>query len=104
MPRLGLPADARDYEAASDMLRDLDVTSVRLLSNNPEKQRQLTRYGIEVSELVPLLVGIGRDNEGYLNAKRDRMGHRLPDSITSAPVYATLTPVEPRATPEGRTA
>lgn len=101
---LGLPADARDYQAASDMLRDLEVTSVRLLSNNPEKQRQLTRYGIEVTELVPLLVGIGRDNEGYLSAKRDRMGHRLPDSITSAPVYATLTPVEPHTTPEGRTA
>lgn len=87
---LGLPADARDYEAAVDMLRDLGVSSVRLLSNNPEKQRQLTQYGIEVSALVPLVVGVGDDNEGYLNAKRDRMGHRLPESITSAPVFATI--------------
>ncbi|KQV25547.1 3,4-dihydroxy-2-butanone-4-phosphate synthase [Yonghaparkia sp. Root332] len=92
---LGLPADSRDYQAASDMLRDLGVGRVRLLSNNPEKQRQLTQYGIEVSSLVPLLVGVGDDNQGYLSAKRDRMGHRLPDSITSAPVYAQM---------EGRTA
>jgi 3,4-dihydroxy 2-butanone 4-phosphate synthase / GTP cyclohydrolase II len=92
---LGLPADARDYQAASDMLRDLGVSRVRLLSNNPEKQRQLTQYGIEVSSLVPLLVGVGDSNQGYLAAKRDRMGHRLPDSITSAPVYAQM---------EGRTA
>ena len=92
---LGLPADARDYQAASDMLRDLGVSRVRLLSNNPEKQRQLTQYGIEVSSLVPLLVGVGENNQGYLSAKRDRMGHRLPDSITSAPVYAQM---------EGRTA
>jgi 3,4-dihydroxy 2-butanone 4-phosphate synthase / GTP cyclohydrolase II len=92
---LGLPADARDYQAASDMLRNLGVTKVRLLSNNPEKRRQLTQYGIEVTGLVPLVVGVGADNEGYLNAKRDRMGHQLPDSITSAPVFTTL---------EGRTA
>ncbi|WP_168916355.1 3,4-dihydroxy-2-butanone-4-phosphate synthase [Microcella flavibacter] len=92
---LGLPADSRDYQAASDMLRDLGVSRVRLLSNNPEKQRQLTQYGIQVSSLVPLLVGVGDDNQGYLSAKRDRMGHRLPDSITSAPVYAQM---------EGRTA
>lgn len=92
---LGLPADARDYQAASDMLRDLGVSRVRLLSNNPEKRRQLTQYGIEVTGLVPLVVGVGVDNEGYLSAKRDRMGHELPDSITSAPVFTTL---------EGRTA
>lgn len=87
---LGLPADSRDYEAAVDMLRDLGVGSVRLLSNNPEKQRQLVDYGMTVTSLVPLVVGVGSDNEGYLNAKRDRMGHRLPDSITSAPVFAKL--------------
>jgi 3,4-dihydroxy 2-butanone 4-phosphate synthase/GTP cyclohydrolase II len=87
---LGLPADSRDYEAASGMLHDLGVTRVRLLSNNPEKQRQLTQYGIEVSALVPLVVGVGNDNEGYLSAKRDRMGHRLPDSIANAPIFGTI--------------
>jgi 3,4-dihydroxy 2-butanone 4-phosphate synthase/GTP cyclohydrolase II len=75
---LGLPADARDYGAAVGILRDLGIESVRLLSNNPEKRRQLEDRGIEVSELVPLVVGVGEDNEGYLDTKRDRMGHALP--------------------------
>jgi 3,4-dihydroxy 2-butanone 4-phosphate synthase/GTP cyclohydrolase II len=75
---LGLPADARDYGAAVGILRDLGIGSVRLLSNNPEKRRQLVERGIEVTELVPLVVGVGEDNEGYLDTKRDRMGHALP--------------------------
>jgi 3,4-dihydroxy 2-butanone 4-phosphate synthase/GTP cyclohydrolase II len=77
--RLGFPADARDYGAATAILRDLGLSSVRLLTNNPEKARQLRERGIEVSELVPLIVGVGEFNEGYLDAKRDRMGHALPD-------------------------
>ncbi len=52
-------------------------TAVRLLSNNLEKQRQLEERGLEVSELVPLIVGVGADNERYLDTKRDRMGHSL---------------------------
>ena len=75
---LGLPADARDYGAAVGILRDLGISSVRLLTNNPEKRRQLVERGIEVTELVPLVVGLGEDNEGYLDTKRDRMGHALP--------------------------
>ena len=75
---LGLPADARDYGAAAAILRDLGIESVRLLSNNPEKRRQLEERGIAVTDLVPLVVGIGADNEGYLETKRDRMGHALP--------------------------
>ncbi|MBF4569908.1 GTP cyclohydrolase II [Plantibacter sp. VKM Ac-2880] len=74
---LGLPADARDYTAASAILTDLGITSVRLLSNNPEKERQLTNHGIAVSERVPLVVGVGLFNEGYLETKRDRMGHSI---------------------------
>ncbi|MEO8528912.1 MAG: GTP cyclohydrolase II [Pseudolysinimonas sp.] len=75
---LGLPADARDYGAATAILKDLGLNSVRLLSNNPEKARQLRERGVEVSELLPLVVGVGEFNEGYLEAKRDRMGHALP--------------------------
>ncbi|MCU1441381.1 MAG: ribB [Rhodoglobus sp.] len=75
---LGLPGDARDYGAAVGILHDLGVKSVRLLSNNPEKKRQLEERGVVVTELVPLVVGVGEDNEGYLDAKRDRMGHALP--------------------------
>lgn len=90
--RLGLPADARDYGAATAILRDLGLTSVRLLSNNPEKARQLRERGVEVSELVPLVVGVGAFNEGYLDAKRDRMGHALPSHaiLDAARVEAEL--------------
>lgn len=79
---LGLPADARDYGAATGILADLGLTSVRLLSNNPEKRRQLEERGVTVTELVPLVVGVGVDNEGYLDTKRDRMGHALPNHET----------------------
>ena len=87
---LGLPADSRDYGAAVGILRDLGLSSVRLLSNNPEKMRQLTKHGMNVEELVPLLVGVGSENEGYLEAKRDRMGHRLPEILTSEELLADL--------------
>jgi 3,4-dihydroxy 2-butanone 4-phosphate synthase/GTP cyclohydrolase II len=75
---LGLPADARDYGAATGILKDLGISRVRLLSNNPEKARQLEERGVTVTDLVPLVVGVGEFNEGYLDAKRDRMGHALP--------------------------
>ena len=85
---LGLPADARDYGVAAAILRDLGISSVRLLSNNPEKRRQLIEHGIEVSELVPLVVGVGDVNIGYLGAKRDRMGHQLPGALVNSPTVA----------------
>jgi 3,4-dihydroxy 2-butanone 4-phosphate synthase/GTP cyclohydrolase II len=75
---LGLPADARDYGAAVGILRDLGLSTIRLLSNNPEKARQLEERGVTVTELVPLVVGVGEINEAYLDTKRDRMGHALP--------------------------
>lgn len=75
---LGFPADARDYGAAYAILKDVGLKSIRLLSNNPEKRRQLEERGVIVTEMVPLVVGVGEFNEGYLEAKRDRMGHKLP--------------------------
>ena len=75
---LGFPADARDYVAAARMLKDLGVESVRLMSNNPEKGRQLEKYGIDIEGYEPLVVGLGDFNTGYLDVKRDRMGHKLP--------------------------
>ncbi|ROQ36705.1 GTP cyclohydrolase II [Frondihabitans sp. PhB188] len=78
---LGLPADAREYVAAAEILRDLGLESVRLLSNNPDKRAQLTAHDIEVTEMVPLVVGVGAFNEAYLDTKRDRMGHQLPGSL-----------------------
>ena len=77
---LGLPIDARDYGAATAILQDLGIESVRLLTNNPEKVRQLEERGIEVTERVPLVVGVGAFNESYLETKRDRMGHSITDS------------------------
>jgi 3,4-dihydroxy 2-butanone 4-phosphate synthase/GTP cyclohydrolase II len=78
---LGLPVDSRDYGAATAILNDLNLSSIRLLTNNPEKVRQLEEHGVTVEERVPLVVGVGAENEGYLQAKRDRMGHQL-DEIT----------------------
>jgi 3,4-dihydroxy 2-butanone 4-phosphate synthase/GTP cyclohydrolase II len=85
---LGLPADSRDYGVAAAILKDLGISSVRLLSNNPEKRRQLIEHGVEVTELVPLVVGVGDVNIGYLGAKRDRMGHQLPGALVNSPVTA----------------
>lgn len=83
---LGLPADARDYGAAAAILADMGVHSVRLLSNNPEKRRQLEQHGIEVTELAPLVVGVGAVNTAYLEAKRDRMGHHLPGELSTGAI------------------
>jgi 3,4-dihydroxy 2-butanone 4-phosphate synthase/GTP cyclohydrolase II len=79
---LGFPADGRDYGAAVAILEDLGISEVRAITNNPEKLRQLSERGITVIDRVPLVVGVGQFNEKYLEAKRDRMGHVLPDDIT----------------------
>jgi 3,4-dihydroxy 2-butanone 4-phosphate synthase/GTP cyclohydrolase II len=79
---LGFPADGRDYGAAVAILEDLGLSEVRAITNNPEKLRQLKERGITVIERVPLVVGVGEFNEKYLEAKRDRMGHVLPDNNT----------------------
>lgn len=79
---LGLPVDAREYGAAAAMLRSLGFTRVRLLSNNPDKAAQLERFGVAVVEQVPLVVGRGANNAGYLRTKRDRLGHTFEADIT----------------------
>jgi 3,4-dihydroxy 2-butanone 4-phosphate synthase/GTP cyclohydrolase II len=76
---LGLPADARHYGAATQILKDLGVRSVRLLTNNPAKTEGLEAYGIEVVERVGLTPHPNDHNLEYLRTKRDRMGHVLPD-------------------------
>jgi len=75
---LGLPADARHYGAATQILRDLGVTSVRLLTNNPAKAINLEDYGIAVTERVRLTPHPNDHNLAYLLTKRDRMGHDMP--------------------------
>ncbi len=75
---LGLPADARHYGTATQVLKDLKVETVRLLTNNPDKVRNLEDFGIEVAERVPLTTRPNDHNLAYLLTKRDRMGHSLP--------------------------
>ena len=75
---LGLPVDIRDYSPAARILRHLGVRSVRLLSNNPDKIEALETHGIAVAARVPLLAPVNPDNIAYLTAKRDRLGHDLP--------------------------
>jgi 3,4-dihydroxy 2-butanone 4-phosphate synthase/GTP cyclohydrolase II len=74
---LGLPADARDYSIGAQILADLKVRSVRLLTNNPAKVEGLSRFGIEVAGRVPLPVVPTPENLKYLIAKRDRLGHQI---------------------------
>ncbi|UQA96942.1 GTP cyclohydrolase II [Streptomyces halobius] len=75
---LGLPVDAREYGVAAEILRDLGVRSVRLLSNNPRKREALLGQGITVAEQVPLLMPPRAENIRYLMAKRERLDHDLP--------------------------
>ncbi|WP_326695232.1 bifunctional 3,4-dihydroxy-2-butanone-4-phosphate synthase/GTP cyclohydrolase II [Streptomyces sp. NBC_01766] len=75
---LGLPADARDYGAGAQILVDLGVHSVRLMTNNPEKTAALVRHGLEVNSREAMPVQAGEHNLRYLRTKRDRMGHDLP--------------------------
>lgn len=75
---LGLPADARHYGTATQILRDLGATSVRLLTNNPDKTEALEDYGVRVTERVPLTPRANPHNLAYLTTKRDRMGHDIP--------------------------
>jgi len=76
---LGLPADARDYGTGAQILADLGVRTMRLLSNNPAKRAGLEGYGLAIAGRVPLPVDATADNLRYLTTKRDRMGHDLPD-------------------------
>ncbi|MDV5144362.1 bifunctional 3,4-dihydroxy-2-butanone-4-phosphate synthase/GTP cyclohydrolase II [Streptomyces sp. SBC-4] len=75
---LGLPADARDYAAGAQILVDLGVRGLRLMTNNPDKIEALTRYGLRVEGREPMPVQAGEHNLRYLRTKRDRMGHDLP--------------------------
>jgi 3,4-dihydroxy 2-butanone 4-phosphate synthase / GTP cyclohydrolase II len=75
--RLGLPADARDYGTGAQILVDLGVHSMRLLSNNPAKRAGLDGYGLTVLGQVPLPVRANPENLRYLQTKRDRMGHEI---------------------------
>src|SRR5438128_1454758 len=74
---LGLPADLRDYGIGAQILVDLGLTSIRLLTNNPKKIVGLEGYGLRVTDQLPIAHVAGEHNREYLRAKRDRLGHLL---------------------------
>lgn len=75
--QLGFKPDHRDYGIGAQILRDLGVTKMRLMSNNPTKRAGLIGYGLEIVENVPIEIESNPYNEKYLRAKRDRMGHTI---------------------------
>ena len=75
--KLGFAADARDYDFSAQILKKLGAKKIRLLSNNPEKVRQLQTSGIQVVERVPCQPRISRVSRGYLKTKKRKMGHLL---------------------------
>ncbi|MBU6212898.1 MAG: bifunctional 3,4-dihydroxy-2-butanone-4-phosphate synthase/GTP cyclohydrolase II [Actinomycetales bacterium] len=78
---LGLPADARDYGIGAQILVDLGVHSMRLLTNNPGKRVALEGYGLSIVAREPLVTDPGEHNAAYLATKRDRLGHELPEQV-----------------------
>ncbi|HKP89638.1 MAG TPA: bifunctional 3,4-dihydroxy-2-butanone-4-phosphate synthase/GTP cyclohydrolase II [Thermoleophilaceae bacterium] len=74
---LGLPADLRDYGIGAQILVDLGLSSIRLLTNNPKKIVGLEGYGLRVTDQLPIAHAAGEHNRAYLRAKRDRLGHLL---------------------------
>ena len=75
--KLGLPADLRDYGIGAQILVDLGLTSIRILTNNPKKISGLAGYGLSVTDQIPIQHMPNPHNEAYLRAKRDRLGHTL---------------------------
>lgn len=75
--KLGFKGDERDYGIGAQIIRDLGITKLRLLSNNPTKRTGLIGYGLEIIENVPLEIESNQHNELYLKTKRDKMGHSL---------------------------
>jgi GTP cyclohydrolase II len=74
---LGLPVDTRDYQVAAQILNDLGVRTIRLMTNNPKKMKKLADYGMQVVERVPVLTAHTPHNIGYLRTKQQKLGHML---------------------------
>jgi 3,4-dihydroxy 2-butanone 4-phosphate synthase/GTP cyclohydrolase II len=75
--KLGLPADKRDYGIGSQILRDLGLTKIRIMTNNPKKIYGIEGYGLSVVQEVPVRVEAGEHNKFYLETKKAKMGHKL---------------------------
>jgi 3,4-dihydroxy 2-butanone 4-phosphate synthase/GTP cyclohydrolase II len=75
--RLGLGVDQRDYAVGAQILRDLGVSTMRLMTNNPRKYDGILDFGLRISERVPLLSQVNAENSAYLHAKQVILGHML---------------------------
>lgn len=75
--KLGLPADKRDYGIGSQILRDLGLKKIRIMTNNPKKIYGIEGYGLQVVEEVPIRIAAGEHNKFYLDTKKEKMGHTL---------------------------
>jgi len=99
---LGLPVDAREYSAGAQMLADLGVSSVRLLTNNPAKVSGLTDGGVDVTARVPLAAAVTPYNLRYLVTKRDKLGHQIQNlneaerAVVPPPIPLTPIPLNGR--------
>jgi 3,4-dihydroxy 2-butanone 4-phosphate synthase / GTP cyclohydrolase II len=99
---LGLPVDAREYSAGAQMLADLGVSSVRLLTNNPAKVSGLTDGGVDVTARVPLAAAVTPYNLRYLVTKRDKLGHQIQNlneaerAVVPPPIPLTPIPLSGR--------
>lgn len=78
---LGFPPDMRDYGIGAQILHDLGVRKMRLMTNNPKKRAALNGFGLTVEEIVPLRGAVNEENQRYLATKRDKMGHLLPQDL-----------------------
>jgi 3,4-dihydroxy 2-butanone 4-phosphate synthase/GTP cyclohydrolase II len=78
---LGFGMDERDYGVGAQILRHLNVTNLRLMSNNPKKRAGLKGYGLEIADIVPIRIKANPHNEKYLETKRDKLGHEILNDI-----------------------
>ncbi len=75
--KLGFKMDERDYGIGAQILRDLGISKIKLMSNNPKKRAGLIGYGLEIVETIPIIIPSNPHNEKYLNTKREKLGHSL---------------------------
>ncbi len=91
--RLGFGADMRDYRMCEPMLSHLNVTAIRLMTNNPRKVKALSEAGVQVAERVALEVGRNPHNDQYLNTKASKLGHYLSSSSANVPLPDSKQPL-----------